>query len=71
LEGSFKSIDLSFFTYSQKLGYRYVGAKKLQAGMQYFLGISSESTFSKMDTSLCYVIPDGITVPMKGRATED
>ena len=39
--------------------------------MQYFLGISSESTFSKMDTSLCYVIPDGITVPMKGRATED
>jgi hypothetical protein len=29
LEGSYKTVNLNFFTYTQQLGYKFVGAKRL------------------------------------------
>ena len=39
--------------------------------MSDLLGISTSSQYYSKDTSLCYVMPDGVTVPMRGLASDD
>ena len=69
LSGPDQTVQLSFYTYSASQGYTYYNAIQLPSNAYSQLGITPDSAFFNLDTSLCFVMPDNVHIPMGGYNT--
>lgn len=66
ITGSTQTVQLVFYTYSASQGYLYYNPVNLATNQQSTLGITSDSQYYNIDTSLCFIFPDGTPILMSG-----
>jgi hypothetical protein len=62
-------VQLIFYTYTPLQGYTYYNPINMDKNQANLLGISPDSIYYNIDTSLCFILPDNVVIAMGGYNT--